>query len=175
MSFSGILAQILEEEGFSTWQRRSEAMYVILSERRGPIPGVRGLTPRSGPDVRKGYLGEPGHPATNFYATSAGGDDLPENASFLDSVKIAGKLLPHDTERNFLTQIIRWHPVMRSYAGHQPGEVATRLVDRDIAISCQTGAKLKAVISQTDCQLSGLDRITLIDESSTDLTKFRVN
>jgi CubicO group peptidase (beta-lactamase class C family) len=50
------------------------------------------LHQRSGLDIREYSLGEPGHPTTLFYATFAGGDDLPKDASFATSVMMAKKL-----------------------------------------------------------------------------------
>ena len=92
-SLNGILINQLEEEGRINL---SAPVSTYLPELKGTawakVAVADVLHQHSGLDIREGSLGEPGHPTTLFYKTFAGGDDLPKDASFMTSVKMAGKL-----------------------------------------------------------------------------------
>lgn len=92
-SLNGILAHQLEEEGLLDLTKSVGHYLPELAETAwNDVPVSEVLHQRSGLDVREGSLGEPGHPTTLFYATFAGGPELPDDASFMDSVMMAGKL-----------------------------------------------------------------------------------
>jgi CubicO group peptidase (beta-lactamase class C family) len=92
-SLNGILIHQLEEEGLLDLTKPIPTYLPELGKTAwAKIPVSEVLHQRSGLDIREGSLGEPGHPTTKFYATFAGGDDLPKDASFMDSVMAAGKL-----------------------------------------------------------------------------------
>jgi CubicO group peptidase (beta-lactamase class C family) len=92
-TLNGILIHQLEEEDRLNLSAPVSAYLPELKETAwAKITVADVLHQRSGLDIREGSLGEQGHPTTLFYATFAGGDDLPKDASFMTSVKMAGKL-----------------------------------------------------------------------------------
>lgn len=92
-TLNGVLIHQLEEEGLLDLTKPvSKYLPELANTSWSNIPVSEVLHQRSGLDIREVSLGEPGHPTTKFYATFAGGGDLPKDASFIDSVTAAGKL-----------------------------------------------------------------------------------
>jgi CubicO group peptidase (beta-lactamase class C family) len=92
-SLNGILFHQLEEEGKIDLSATVSAYLPELKETAWSKVSVENvLHHRSGLDISEYRLGTPGHPMTLFYATLAGGDNLPKDASFMTSVKMAEKL-----------------------------------------------------------------------------------
>lgn len=91
---AGLVVHLLSEEGLVDLAAPVGRYVPELADTEwADVPVSEVLHQRSGLDILESDLGDPAKPATRFYATFAGASFLPEDASYLDAIRPARRLM----------------------------------------------------------------------------------